>query len=548
MANKNGLWAIGYIENSFFCLREIANLAGVEMIDAETFSSYIDEQWADRYNKVICYGNDFEKVDSASDEIRFFLLDSGLKKANSDESIYCAFYCKSYDTTVLEEKERGWVGVVIGSENDILNQMKDGSFTKNKTAFEQYTTIQPYIYNNIADYLSKKTGAKTSINDAKQYVNGSFENAAENDTLLVCDEGHKKNHFSYFPLLVPDYTKENLYIKMIPNKKSQEGGPVWYGATIVTEEYLVETLIEAKLDSKYCRIGTLVFDDFTDMTGFLAGIANKAMKEKWHRGNSDKAKVVGQYSVLKSYIEHTYLRLAEEDRNRGEDTAEKIVRFKEKVYFNTGLLDRYFRQIFIVGDTETIVFEHPYLECRRIEVIKNAIPYSENESAIARIFSKNNLPAIATYFKKREDVVFDASLDISLNDHHIFVDGVRRGRLPKYQKDFEECGDDERKLDSLITRMTGEFDQACARAKLLAERNYKLAGPQYWEETGEIQFLLPIYLDDSEAKPVCAIALSLDTEGINPYYRGETILTLDMAYNNARLIVKPDVYWLNDAE
>ncbi|NLT48515.1 MAG: DUF3825 domain-containing protein, partial [Clostridiales bacterium] len=30
------------------------------------------------------------------------------------------------------------------------------------------------------------------------------------------------------------------------------------------------------------------------------------------------------------------------------------------------------------------------------------------------------------------------------------------------------------------------------------------------------------------------------------YYRGATILTLDMAYNNARLIAKPDVFWLVD--
>ena len=44
----------------------------------------------------------------------------------------------------------------------------------------------------------------------------------------------------------------------------------------------------------------------------------------------------------------------------------------------------------------------------------------------------------------------------------------------------------------------------------------------------------------------CVLALSLDTKGKNYYYRGETVLTLDMAYNNARLLAKPDVFWLND--
>lgn len=542
MISKKGLFAIGYIENVSSFLKELATLAGKEMIDAEVFSSYIDKQWADRYNKVICYNNNFERVESTSDKINFFLLDSGLKKAGSNESIYCAFYYSGRDTTVLEAKERGWCGVVIGSEEDILDQMKEGSLTIRKTAFEKHTSIHPYLYSNIAEYLNSKTSIKISVNEAKQYINSSFDEAKDTDKLLVCGEPPKKNAFSYFPLLIPDYTEKNLFVKMMPNKK--ENGSVWYGATVVTQEELIETLVEAELDSTYCRIGTLVFDDFTAMTNFLSGLANKAAKEKWCRSNSEKA---GQYWVLKSYIEHTYLRLLEEDKTSSGNAPKKIIRFKGNVYFNTGLLDRYFRQLFISGELETYNFTHPYLECRQIELIKNVTAYSENESAISRIFSKNNLPGIAKYFEEREDVVFDATLDISLNDHHIFFDGVERGRIPRYKAEFDECKEDERKLDKLITKMTGEFDLACTRAKLLAERNYKLAVPQYWEEKGEIQFLLPIYLDNSNNTPDCAIALSLDTEGPNPYYRGESILTLDMAYSNARLIVKPDAYWLNES-
>ena len=60
------------------------------------------------------------------------------------------------------------------------------------------------------------------------------------------------------------------------------------------------------------------------------------------------------------------------------------------------------------------------------------------------------------------------------------------------------------------------------RARLLAERNYKLAVPQFWRETGEIQFLLPIYLGEMEEadKPQCALALALDTSGRMPYLPG----------------------------
>ena len=99
----------------------------------------------------------------------------------------------------------------------------------------------------------------------------------------------------------------------------------------------------------------------------------------------------------------------------------------------------------------------------------------------------------------------------------------------------------------MCARIARDFSSAIERARLLAERNYKLAIPQYWMDTNEIQYLLPIYLGEREenGRPECALALRLVQTGRAPYYRGATILTLDMAYNNARLLAKPDVFWLD---
>ena len=132
---------------------------------------------------------------------------------------------------------------------------------------------------------------------------------------------------------------------------------------------------------------------------------------------------------------------------------------------------------------------------------------------------------------------------------HIFEDGVERKRLPKYDAEYQKCKDNPQEKEALLARIARDFDSAILRAKLMAERNYKLAVPQFWRETGEIQFLLPIYLGELEEadKPQCALALALDRSGRVPYYRGATILTLDMAYNNARLIAKPDIFWLNES-
>jgi len=51
--------------------------------------------------------------------------------------------------------------------------------------------------------------------------------------------------------------------------------------------------------------------------------------------------------------------------------------------------------------------------------------------------------------------------------------------------------------------------------------------------------LLPISLGDPKK-----VDLSLAVGARNGVYTGHTCLTLDMAYNNARLIAKPESDWL----
>lgn len=64
-----------------------------------------------------------------------------------------------------------------------------------------------------------------------------------------------------------------------------------------------------------------------------------------------------------------------------------------------------------------------------------------------------------------------------------------------------------------------------------------IAVPQYYN--GKIQLLLPLYLSHSE-NPDLALAL----EQHEKCYIARTCLTMKMAYNNARLITKPQSTWL----
>ena len=68
--------------------------------------------------------------------------------------------------------------------------------------------------------------------------------------------------------------------------------------------------------------------------------------------------------------------------------------------------------------------------------------------------------------------------------------------------------------------------------------------PQYYRDKGgpgSVQLLLPICFEDPARADLALVVAK--TEAGNAY-RGSTVLTLDMAYNNARLLARPDNEWL----
>jgi hypothetical protein len=77
--------------------------------------------------------------------------------------------------------------------------------------------------------------------------------------------------------------------------------------------------------------------------------------------------------------------------------------------------------------------------------------------------------------------------------------------------------------------------------KELIKRNYKIAIPHWYES--RIQLLLPLVLTNDEG--TADLALVVERDDTRKIYRGKTILTMDMAYVDARLITKPADEWLN---
>lgn len=216
------------------------------------------------------------------------------------------------------------------------------------------------------------------------------------------------------------------------------------------------------------------------------------------------------HQILVNYINHTFMRV-QELNNRYPDTG-YIFENKNQYCFDTGLFTKNFEPIYAL-------------------FLPNKLGYTQ-EWALKGFYKKSSyelrpigtLPLRASYFDSYEDIIYDTRLDLRVNIDHILEDENNRLRIPEQYRDSPN-------LPMLFLGAAIEY------AKVRIMENYKAAVPQYFN--GKIQFLIPISLGDPS---VVDLSLAVGKEG--GIYTGHTCLTLDMAYNNARLIAKPESDWL----
>ncbi|MEZ5444974.1 MAG: DUF3825 domain-containing protein [Gammaproteobacteria bacterium] len=209
--------------------------------------------------------------------------------------------------------------------------------------------------------------------------------------------------------------------------------------------------------------------------------------------------------VLYNYLKYTYRRLAEEGKIAVADDGRSIA-------MNTGL---------VTPGQEPI-----FLYCTQNKLQGREEPWHfgawrrKGEYDLTRFSA---LPDMAHYFDDPSCLVLDTRKELRANVEHIIEDN--KDRFPAPYNGMEAY--------QLQTFLKGAIDNAKERVR----RNYKTAVPQYFH--GKIQILLPLCL----SRPAVAdLALVIEDHGA--FYRASTCLTLDMAYNNARQLARPDRDWL----
>lgn len=209
--------------------------------------------------------------------------------------------------------------------------------------------------------------------------------------------------------------------------------------------------------------------------------------------------------ILYNYIRYTYRRLAEEYKIELSEDGQSCC-------FNTGLVTPNQEPLYACFDTNRSAGAQPWFFenwYRRGHRDLNKFP---------------QLPDIAHYFDDPTCLVFDARKDLRVNIEHI-INETPRERFPEPYRSMDEY--------ALQTVVKGAIDNAKERVR----RSYKTAIPQYYK--GQVQLLLPLCLSGPQRAD-----MALVVERHSTFYRAATCLTLDMAYNNARQLARPDRDWL----
>jgi hypothetical protein len=248
-----------------------------------------------------------------------------------------------------------------------------------------------------------------------------------------------------------------------------------------------------------------VFPTYLNSIKYLA--EDLADDEEWDFSDNSTP----TFSIFKNYLESTFRRLQHE---------RKIVFTADNKFacFNTGLVTDNLEDIYAFFEE----YKNPRPGFTTPYCFKAFLRKSDNQ--ILRHFS-HNLPDVANYFEKPELLIFNPKCELVPQIDHIIRDNI--SRFPSHLQSADDA--------NLRRHLHGEIEEVRKKVRT----NYKIAIPQYYD--GKIQLLLPLCLTPGSPNPDLAMVVHKINDSM---YTARTCLTLKMAYNNARLIVKPQSNWL----
>lgn len=242
----------------------------------------------------------------------------------------------------------------------------------------------------------------------------------------------------------------------------------------------------------------------------LQALAKITSPEIWHDHRQGRS-----FSILENYVLETFRIL-----NR-EGGTYRMVRHKKPdlLIWNTGLLTPNGEEIF--ARMEHLVSPPGQTGYLRTPSWRLSGFYPESDRRIPELLQK---PPLALHFVPHGRLLPDPTLPLLPDLDHLMK---RHHRLPGFWTLLPK--------EEKLQRLRGIFH----RLEIVLRRNPRLAVPQWYEES--IQYLLPLDLGDGRG-PIGAFVLN-DHDG---KLRVQTILQLEWAYQNARLLGPLQYTWLSE--
>lgn len=269
-------------------------------------------------------------------------------------------------------------------------------------------------------------------------------------------------------------------------------------------------------------MGRITFRSREECNDFLTQLEQEIIPEPWqYRDRTNESSV---FPILKSYIENVLDRLYYEHDSMPDE--HKIIHNGNctKVAFNTNLIHRFGKDLIIVGDV---------FELANKQFVYNPTYLLVGEARYVEFgFDRNVVPQPPQFLKDIDSPIYKSDWDVDQTPER--YRHIIRDRIERFPERFRCLSEHElgRKLSDAINF-----------AKAMAQRSYTYIVPMYYPKTHQTQFLMPIYLDGGWSRqPDFTLVLNpMD----NNFYRPMTILGLDEAYQDARLVNKPGESWLN---
>lgn len=282
----------------------------------------------------------------------------------------------------------------------------------------------------------------------------------------------------------------------------------------------------------------------------LLELAALALPEPWHFGHRPDPERPAP--VLYNYLQYTFLKVQMDGKLAY--SADKAV-----AAFNTGLVTPMFLPIIAVFRQNIPTARQPFI----LEGF--CVPGERGlGKEVMRLISDELLaPKYVTDISDYLYVAPHRTPDVDW--HHVIVDGIAKKRFPlpfvrdvcrdalkdlqlrnasdedfwKILADYMLQENEGRTMRLIQSRVNEALDKSLKRVRW----NYRTTVPM-WYPNRSTMLLLPLSLTKGKNADLALVVEQIKHSDQNAKYIGHTVLTLDWAYMNARLICRPDSDWL----